>query len=355
MHDFQQFIVFFFGYLKKRIIGYGQGFEKVKDLAVAILIVKRGKYSTSFLNTSFFLLVVSAIIVAPSIADNNPLIASLDLSQSNKTYQAAVLAYNPYDNPLGTVLSDRPPDSPRAYTVNGGDTLATIAQRFNITVDTIKWANNLKSDTIKPGDTLTIPPDTGIIHKVVSGDNIYSIAKKYHVDAQTILNWPYNTFADLENFTVTPGQTIFVPGGTIQDEEKPLPRPVYAQVQAGVKGSSNFIWPTNGTITTYPVSWHMAIDIANSAAPPILASDTGTVVFSGCLNWGYGCHIIIDHGNGYQTLYGHMSRLDVSAGQTVSQGQQIGVMGSTGRSTGTHCHFEIRSGGTLLNPLNFLK
>jgi len=99
----------------------------------------------------------------------------------------------------------------------------------------------------------------------------------------------------------------------------------------------------------------MALDIENASAPSILAADTGTVTYSGCLNWGYGCHIIVDHANGYQTLYGHMSFLGASVGQAVSQGQSIGRMGSTGRSTGTHLHFEIRSGGTLLNPLNFLK
>jgi murein DD-endopeptidase MepM/ murein hydrolase activator NlpD len=99
----------------------------------------------------------------------------------------------------------------------------------------------------------------------------------------------------------------------------------------------------------------MALDIANPSLPAVIAADTGTVVFSGCIAYGYGCHVIIDHGNGYQSLYGHMSVLSVSPGQAVSQGQQIGKMGSTGRSTGPHLHFEIRSGGTLLNPLNFLR
>ena len=355
MQDLGEFTQFFLRYIKERLVEFGERFEKIKDVAVALLIVKRGKYSSSFLNTSFFLLVISGAIVAPSIADNNPLISSLEFNnQSQKSYQAAVVAYNPYENPLSTVISDRPRDASIDYKVQGGDTLASIAKKFNISIDTIRWANNLKSDTLKPNQALSIPPETGIVHKVQSGENIYSIAKKYNVDAQNILNWPYNTFADLETFSLTPGQTIFVPNGTVA-EEKTAPKPVFAQAQAGVKGTSNFIWPTTGIITTYPVSWHMALDIANSSAPPILAADTGTVVFSGCINWGYGCHIIIDHGNGYQTLYGHMSRLDVQAGQTVSQGQQIGIMGSTGRSTGTHCHFEIRSGGTLLNPLNFLK
>ncbi|MBP6884962.1 MAG: M23 family metallopeptidase, partial [Candidatus Pacebacteria bacterium] len=88
---------------------------------------------------------------------------------------------------------------------------------------------------------------------------------------------------------------------------------------------------------------------------PVIASDTGTVSFSGCLGYGYGCHVIIDHGNGFQTLYGHLSRIDVNAGQNVGQGEKIGTLGSTGRSTGPHLHFEIRKGGVLQNPLGYLQ
>lgn len=353
MQELHEFLAFLLRYFQARMLGLGKQFETLKDLAVAILVVKRGKYASSFLNTSFFILVISAVIVAPTIAENNPLLNSLDFTQEQAV--GAELTYDPYANSVATDFSNRPPDNIRKYTVASGDTLASIAKKFDVSVNSIKWASNLKSDTIKAGDVLSIPPSTGVVHKVVSGDNIYSIAKKYKVDPQNILNWPYNNFADLENFTLIAGQNIFVPDGVIEEQGQPQLRQVFAQAQAGVQGSSNFIWPTSGGITTYPVSWHMALDIANGSAPPILASDTGTVIFSGCLTWGYGCHIIIDHGNGYQTLYGHMSRLDASAGQVVSQGQQIGVMGSTGRSTGTHCHFEIRSGGTLLNPLNFLK
>ncbi len=99
----------------------------------------------------------------------------------------------------------------------------------------------------------------------------------------------------------------------------------------------------------------MALDIANPSSPAILAADAGTVSYAGCVRYGYGCYIVIDHGNGYQTLYAHLSSIGVAPGQGVSKGQQIGVMGSTGRSTGTHLHFEIRSAGQLLNPLSFLR
>ncbi len=354
MQELREFLLFLKDYGKSRILDFGNKFESLKNVIVAFLVAKRGKYSSHFLNSSFFLLIAAAIVGGPAIAENNPFISSLD--QNNSTYAAGIVSYNPYENSLATVISAKPRDKIVDYEVLGGDTLASIAKKFDISVDTIKWANDLKSDTIKPSQVLKIPPVTGVVHKVASGENIYSIAKKYKVDAQNIVNFPFNDFADLDTFALTPGQILYVPNGVIEEEGAPsVPGPTYAQVQAGVKGSFSFIWPTSGIITQYPVWYHMALDIANSSAPAVLASDTGTVIFSGCVRYSYGCHIIIDHGNGYQTLYGHMSVLIVQAGQVVSKGQQIGVMGSTGNSSGTHLHFEIRSGGTLLNPLNFLK
>jgi len=239
------------------------------------------------------------------------------------------------------------------YTVKSGDTLSSIAQKYGVKQDTIRWANNLKTDLIKPGQILKIPPVTGIVHKVASGETIYSIAKKYNTNAQNILNFPFNSFEDLDTFSLIAGQNLYVPGGTIEPE-----KPVYqfvASIQAGVHGPSNFIWPTSGGITQYYVWYHQALDIASPSSPPVLAADSGTVAYAGCINWGYGCHVIIDHGNGYQTLYAHLSSYAVEVGNSVGQGSQIGVMGSTGRSTGTHLHFEIRSGGQILNPLGFLK
>ena len=354
MQDLREYLVFLKNYTKSRILSFGRWFENLKDIIVALLVAKRGKYSSHFLNSSFFLLVAAVIIGGPTIAENNPFISSLQ--QNNNIYQAGVVSYNPYENSLSTVISTKPRDKIVDYEVKGGDTLASIADKFDISVDTIKWANNLKTDVIKPGQTLKVPPVTGVVHKVVSGDNIYSIAKKYGSDAQKIVNFPFNDFADLETFALNSGQTLYVPDGVIEEEKpKYIAQRTVTQIQAGVKGTSNFIWPTSGGISQYPVWYHMALDIENSSAPTILAADTGTVTYAGCLNWGYGCHIIVDHANGYQTLYGHMSSLGVAVGQAVTQSQSIGRMGSSGRSTGTHLHFEVRSGGTLLNPLNFLK
>lgn len=350
MQDLPVYFDFLKEYFLSRLLQAARIFESTKDVIVAFLIVKRGRYSSSFLNTSFLLIVAAAFIAGPTIVNNSPFSKSVD--QQN-TYQAAIVSYNPYQSSLETVVSVKPRSGIENYSVRGGDTLETIAKKFDISVDTIKWANDLKTDVIKPGQTLKIPPVTGVVHKVLSGDTVYSIAKKYGVDAQAIVNFPFNDFADLDTFALTPGQNIYVPGGAI--------RPVVTQsyfastIQAGVRGSSNFIWPTSGIITQYPIWYHMALDIANPSMPAIIAADSGTVIYAGWNNTGYGNMVMIDHGNGYRSLYGHMSAILVSPGQRVSQGQQIGVMGTTGRSTGTHLHFEIRSGETLLNPLNFLK
>ncbi len=351
-----EFLLFLKEYFKSRLIALSIGFEKVKDVIVAFLIVKRGKYISSFLNTSFLILVGAAVIGGPIIAENNPFVPTFEERFAGEASRAMVVSYNPYESSLSTVISVKPRDKIIEYEVLGGDTLASIAKKFDVSVDTIKWANNLKSDTIKPGEILKIPPVTGVVHKVASGDNIYNIAKKYKTEAQKIVNFPFNDFADLETFALTVGQILYVPDGVIEPEKpKYLPPKFIAQIQVGIRGGSNFIWPTSGVLTQYPVWYHMAVDIANSAAPAILAADAGTVTFSGCLRWGYGCHVVVNHGNGYETLYAHLSSLAVSAGQVVSQGQVIGIMGCTGRCTGTHLHFEIRSGGELLNPLSFLK
>jgi murein DD-endopeptidase MepM/ murein hydrolase activator NlpD len=354
MNDFVKFFAFLRAYFWNRILGFGAKFEELKDVIVAFLIVKRGKYSNSFLNTSFLLLVVAVLVGGPVIAENNPLLNRLE--QQTQTFEQASISYNPSDTSLTTVISSKPRDKVVEYQVGEGDTLASIAQKFDVSVNTIKWENDLDGDTIKMGDRLRVPPITGIVHEVESGDSIYSVAKDYRTDAQKIVNFPFNDFEDLDTFTLRPGQQLFVPDGLIAEADTPATQqPTTATVQVGVQGSSNFVWPTSGIITQYPVWYHMALDIASNALPAILASDTGTVVYSGCLNWGYGCHVIVDHGNGYQTLYAHMSTISVSAGDVVSQGQTIGIMGSTGRSTGPHLHYEIRSGGSVLNPLNFLQ
>ncbi|PIQ71995.1 hypothetical protein COW57_01545 [Candidatus Roizmanbacteria bacterium CG17_big_fil_post_rev_8_21_14_2_50_39_7] len=354
MQDIPLFLVFLREYIVQKTLVSSKQFEAIKDIIVSFLIAKRGKYSSSFLNSSLIILVAIAIVAGPIIAENNPFSFTQQYDQQN---QSSVVSYNPYETALSTVISSKPRDKVENYIIKSGDTLASIGKKFGVSVDTIKWANDLKSDTIKPEQTLKIPPVTGVVHTVVSGETVYSIAKKYKTSAQNIVNFIFNDFADIDTFALRSGQLLYVPDGVIEPKQPKYAAmaPQYANAIAGVRGSTNFIWPTTGIITQYPTWYHMAFDIASNALPPVIAADTGTVTFAGCINWGYGCHVVIDHGNGYSTLYGHMSVLSVSAGQAINQGQQLGNVGSTGRSTGPHLHFEIRSGGTLLNPQDFLK
>ena len=352
LREVQDWLAFLYLYFRKKITIAAVHFERGKDLLVDLLLSKRGRYSKPFINISFLFLVAGAFIGGPAIAEYYPTVAR-DTDQASESSSATLSAISIEDLNTTTVISDKPRFEIIDYEVVKGDTLASIADKFGISVNTIKWANSLKTEKLLPGQTLRIPPVTGIVHKVVTGDTIYSLAKKYKSDSQKIVNFPANDFADLDTFALNIGQILFIPDG-VMPEAAPIyqPAPV-PQFIAGAGG--RFIWPTQGQITQYPVSYHMAVDIANRSAPPVAAGDGGKVSFAGCLRYGYGCHVIINHADGYQTLYGHLSSYNVEAGQTVGRGQVIGRMGSTGRSTGTHLHFEVRRNGVPLNPLSFLK
>ncbi len=352
--DFLSWISFLGFYFKKKARIFGHYFEGKKDIVVDFLIAKRGRYSRPFLNLSLSLLIFAGIIGAPIIASTYPTKASEDLSEFTPP-SAVVSSLSQEDVTMSTRISDKPRDKVITYTVILGDTLSTISEKFGVSADSIKWANNLSSDKIVVGSPLKIPPVTGVVHKVKQGETVYSIAKKYQTDAQKIVNFPFNDFIDLDTFALAVGQTLVVPDG-IPPEEKPVFTPLPVPQYLAGSGTGQFIWPTSGGITQYPVWYHMALDIANRDAPNIYAADSGVVVLVEKLRYGYGWHVIVDHGTGFQTLYGHLQRIDVSVGEKVTKGvSTIGRMGSTGRSTGTHLHFEVRKNGVAVNPLSFLK
>ena len=240
--------------------------------------------------------------------------------------------------------------------IEEGDTVASVAKKFGVDTDTIKWQNNLTGDKIKICQTLEILPVTGIAHKVAKGDTVYSIAKKYDSSAQAVVDFPFNTFSNDETFELAIGQVVIVPDGVKPQEAVVAPRTRQITPDAGsVVASGSFVWPTAGTISQNFAWYHPGTDIANRAAPNVVAADAGIVTYAGCLNWGYGCHVRLDHGNGYTTLYAHFSQAYVVVGQRVNRGDSLGKMGSTGRSTGTHLHFEIAKNGIKINPLSILK
>jgi len=243
------------------------------------------------------------------------------------------------------------------YTVQPGDTVSEIAEKFGITTNTILWENNLSAySLVRPGDKLAILPNSGIRHKVAKNDTVAKIAKKYGVEAENIIEFNKLTSAD----DIKVGEQLMIPGGkrvSIATVPSYSFRNIVSPPAPRVVSSGSMIWPANcRRITQYFRYRHSGVDIACSYGQPVYAVDSGRVIRArGGWNGGYGVVIEIDHGNGQQTLYGHLSSLYVKVGENITQGQVIGAMGSTGRSTGSHLHFEISTGGARRNPLYYIK
>ena len=253
------------------------------------------------------------------------------------------------------------------YVMVPGDTLSTIAEQFGLSLDTLLWANGLTvRSVLKPGDTLTILPVSGVKHEVKSGDTLAAIAKKYTVEEETVLE--YNKLASADDLVV--GESLIVPGGEVQAPPPP-PRVVRtpttivtstptiptttSTAAPAVAGSGSMVWPTDlRTITQYYGWRHTGIDIDCHFDNDNYAADDGIVQFAGWKG-GYGYAVDVNHGNGLVTRYAHNAKLYVSAGQNVSKGQAVGLCGTTGRSTGTHIHFEVMSNGRFRNPLEYIR
>ncbi|MBU0569915.1 peptidoglycan DD-metalloendopeptidase family protein [Patescibacteria group bacterium] len=354
-NDLRQFFIGLGKYLYKNLLSSFFKIESVKKTFAAVLYRQRGKQAKRFTHVGMAGLAAFGMMIAPLIAQEFPgrALDPWDIPSPSSVLSAATK--DPYTQ---TLVSDKVRDRAIEYVVKEGDTVGSISEKFGVSIDTILWQNGLTSkDKIKPGETLEVLPVSGISHKVKKGDTIYSIAKKYDVDAQPIVNFPFNTFTNDETFELAIGQIIIVPDGIMPNVKPVAPRIKRITPDAGtVVASGQFVWPTGGNISQYFVWYHKAIDIANKTAPNIVAADAGKVIVAGWPDgYGYGNRVVIDHGNGYRTLYGHLSAIYVVAGQTVTRGSAIGKMGSTGRSTGTHLHFEVIRNGVYLNPLSVLQ
>lgn len=229
------------------------------------------------------------------------------------------------------------------YVVRKGDTLSSVAKMFGVSSNTIVWANDLKSNTLKDGQELVILPISGVRHIVKSGDTLASIAKKYKTDLAEILS--YNDLSPNSKLKV--GDEVIVPDGEI-----------VVSVSSGSSSSAGssvgasyptysgyYMRPLVGGKKTQGIHGQNGVDIGGlPAGSPVMASADGTVIIAKTSGWngGYGLYIVVSHPNGTQTLYSHLSKVSVSAGQRVEQGQTIGALGNTGKSTGPHLHFEIR-------------
>lgn len=330
-------------------------FETGKGIFVTALYRQRGKYSRRLIHSGMATLAALGVMIAPVIAEEFP-------GESYDPWEipsaSAVLSAATQESYTSTLVSEKVRDKIIEYEVKEGDTISSIAEKFDISVDTVLWQNDMtQKSTIKPGQMLQILPVTGIAHKVKKGDTVYSIAKKYDTDPQPIVNFPFNTFTNDETFELAIGQVVIVPEGIMPNVQPVSPRVRQITPDAGtVVASGNFVWPASGRITQNFVWYHKGLDIANNAAPEILAADAGVVVVSGWPDgYGYGNRVLIDHGNGFRTLYAHLSRIYVVSGQSVNRGDAIGRMGTTGRSTGIHLHFEVINNGVYLNPLSVLR
>jgi len=348
-------------------------FESFKTILVGKMYSQRGKNAQRMVNVAVVTVMVFGVALGPSLVVNDSQTQAVMTSgfgnkfvfaQGNTGTDGSKVLGLSADTQMSvdplTTVSDKPRADILDYTVVQGDTLASIAKMFGVDIDSINWLNpGLNEKKIKPGSVLHIPPVTGVVHTVKSGETIYTIAKKYDVSAQSIVDFPFNEFTNDETFALAIGQQLIVPDGVMPAEVITSPRSNLANVltpNAGsVAANGHFIWPTQGSITQSFKQWHKGVDIANHSGGNILAADSGTIVHAGWVNSGYGNMIMIDHGNGYMTLYGHMlANLHVTVGQTVKRGDVIGSMGSTGRSTGTHLHFEIRTAKGNVDPLSFL-
>jgi LysM repeat protein len=312
-------------------------------------------------------LVIATPTQIPVQASSNTEASSVTLPQY--AIDSSILGI-PRRTALHTIIPSRPRTDVVEYTVATGDSVFGIAHGFNIDPETILWANydqlNDSPDMLTPGMELNVPPVDGVYYQWQEGDTFESVASKFKANVQDILGWEGNNL-DLTNPQVQSGQWIMVPNGrrefhqwivpTIARANSGVSRSVYGPGACegnytGAYGSGAFAWPTSSHTLSGNDYWsgHLGIDIAGSLGDGVFASDAGVVVFAGWGVGGYGNMVMIDHGNGYQTLYAHLSSVSAYCGQSVYTGTYIGAVGSTGNSTGPHLHFEVRYLGGFISP-----
>lgn len=295
------------------------------------------------------------------------------------------------DNPFGgvprlaqerTIIPSRPRQEIVKYMVLEGDTIFGIAEKFGLNPETVLWGNYYvlldNPHSLKPGQELNILPVNGTYHEWQQGEGLNGVARYYGVTPEDIINYPANeldaaTIGDYANPNIPPGTWLIVPGGRREFVSWSAPlgvtreNPALARVlgegacgaiSGGAVGYGVFIWPSNNHYLSgfdySPSANHWGIDIAGNEGEGVYAADAGVVVYAGWNNYGYGNMLMIDHGSGFQSLYAHMSAFNVVCGQSVGQGDVIGAIGNTGRSSGSHLHFEIRAISSFVNPWDVL-
>jgi len=267
------------------------------------------------------------------------------------------------------------------YEVVPGDTIFGISESYGLQAESLLWTNytTLRDNpaAIYPGQVLTIPPEDGVLYTWNKGDGLNGVSDGLNVTPEAIIEWPgnnlsYETVGDFTNPNIEHGTVIFAPGGSryfydwaasILARDEPAESAIWgegkcAPATVGPIGTGVFIWPANNpTISGYdfsPEINHWGIDVAGDLYDPLYAVDNGVIVYAGWSDWGYGNVIAIDHGNDFQSLYAHLESLNVGCGAFVTRGDIIGYMGSTGKSSGPHLHYELILGSGRVNPHHYL-
>jgi murein DD-endopeptidase MepM/ murein hydrolase activator NlpD len=330
----------------------------VQALLVAIVLVQPASRISGLEQGSQ---AVQELSLAPSpiglLSDSPVLAAALAVGEAQPERPA---------EPAIRLARAEPPPEPFSYTVQVGDTLASIAERFDIDVPSLAVSNELDDpDLLTVGSLLQIPPVPGVVYRVGEGDTLNRIAARYELTTSAILS--ANNIENSE--LIQPGQALVLPGAKVYIARAPDPAPVAETVAEttaassapAAASSSALRWPAGGRITTYfgQVGWtsprgHAGLDIAAPWGAPVAAAASGQVALATRSGGDYGILVVLEHGSGIRTVYGHLSELRVRNGQQVERGEIIGLVGSTGFSTGPHLHFEVRQNGSLRDPLSYL-
>jgi len=279
-------------------------------------------------------------------------------------------------NPV-TSIPTRPRVDVLTYTVQTGDSLFSIADSFGLKPETLLWGNyEVLEDnphTLRPGQVLNVLPVDGTYYQWNEGDSLESVADFFGATPESILEYPGNRFdlamATSGDLEIQPGTWLIIPDGkrATQDwgppaitRDNPASARYYGPgncgtIYSGAVGTGTFVFPTpTGYVGaggyTFDPNVHPGLDYSGVLGDAIIAVDSGVVVYAGWSNFGYGNLVVIDHGNGWVSAYAHLNDIFVYCGQSVFQGATIGVMGSTGNSTGPHLHFELSINGAKVDP-----
>jgi hypothetical protein len=299
-------------------------------------------------------------------------------SSNEVIYQVGIPRYAQ----VHTTIPTRPRTEVITYIVKTGDTVFGIAEQFGLKPETILWGNYYiladNPHALSEGQELNILPIDGTYHRWSAGEGLNGVAQGYSVTPEDIINWEGNhlsleTIGDFVNPNIEPGTFLVVPGGSRQYVTWSAPRITRANpgvakfigpgacgtIVDGAVGTGAFIWPSAAHFLSgydySPSTNHFGIDIDGDLGEPMWSSDSGVVVYAGWNNFGYGNMVVIDHGNGWQTAYAHMQVITVICGQSVFQGTPIGTIGSTGKSSGPHIHYEmLHDSYGKVNPWDFL-